>query len=405
MNRTALLLALVVLASCEAPLVFPGADNRQKGVQTGRIEGRVVVNSIARGKIVLFLYDAARPPPPLGTGRPLTFTVVSREAVFGAVADGNAGPFTAPFAFSLEAPGKYLIRGFIDANDDFIPWYGVTADTTLGDVGGAAIDPATRASRVVEVGTDEAGNPRPALEVSVTFSDSARVPLDRPIFAVVGGNDSVVVSGQPKVIELQALPIDEGVIMQSAPGFLLRFLDDDGDGLPDDANGDGVPELWPRVVVRKVAPAQPSGVGPGSFDRSTLVDENDLDRNGIVDADGADYELDATGEKDGKADVVVLAAGFDPTEYAALLFDAMGRVKTTPTPVPRLKLVLQPRAFDVSTPAAPQRLRAVPVGRYAITVIQQTGQTWRVPNELSPGIAEFVGLPIVASQRFLVQVQ
>lgn len=387
MNRL-VLLSLVLLAACEAPAVFSGPDKRQSTV-SGRIEGSVIVNSTARGKLVLFLYDAARPPPPQGTGRPLTFTVVPRDAVFGAAPDGNAGPFTAPFAFSLVAPGDYLIRGFIDANDDFIPWYGVTADTTQGDVGGGAIDPVTRASRIVTVGVDEAGTPVPALDVPVSFSDAARLPVDRPIFSVLGGLDQVVVSGlQPVVIELQALPITEGVVVQPAPAFLLRLVDDDGDGLPDDANGDGRPDLWPRVVVRKLA-----------ADKSVLVDENDLDRNGLLDETGEDWN------DDGAPDLVVLGAGFDPTEYQAQLFDGQGRVKQTPTLVPRLKLVLFNRAFDASNPRAPTLLPFAPVGRYAITVIQQTGQTWRVPNELSPELAEPARLPIVPSQSFLVQVQ
>lgn len=379
----------VLLCACEAPNVFSGADKRQN-TQSGRIEGQVIVNSTARGRIVLFLYDAARPPPPVGTGRPITFTVVSQESVFGKAAEGDAGPFTAPFAFSLVAPNRYLIRGFIDSNADFIPWYGVTADTTAGDVGGAAIDPVTRASRIVEVGVDDAGSPIPALDVPVSFSDTARLPVDRPIFSVVGGMSSVTLSGAPKILELQATPIDEGVMMQPTPAFLVRFVDDNADGVPDDANGDGIPEVWPRVVVRKV---QQEG--------SPLIDENDLDKNGVVDATGEDYEH-ANGEKDGLPDVVVLAAGFDVSEYAAQLVDGMGRVKPTPTALPRLKLVLQPRAFDASTPTAPQLLKAVPIGRYAITVIQQTGQTWRVPNELGLGVP---GLPLVAPQGFVVQVQ
>ena len=53
-------------------------------------------------------------------------------------------------------------------------------------------------------------------------------------------------------------------------------------------------------------------------------------------------------------------------------------------------------------PSSPQPLRAVPIGHYAITVIQQTGQTWRVPNELGLDVP---GLPLVASQSFVVQVQ
>ncbi|MDP1826408.1 MAG: hypothetical protein Q8L48_24280 [Archangium sp.] len=389
MKRTVLVVALTLLG-CEAPGVFPGGDKRQN-TQSGRIEGQVIVSTATRGRIVLFLYDAARPPPPSGTGRPLTFTVVSRESVFGAALENDTGPFTAPFAFSLVAPGRYLIRGFVDSNDDFIPWYGVTADATQGDVGGGAIDPVTRATRVVEVGTDEAGQPIPALDVPVSFSDAAKVPLDRPIFSVIGGMDSVTLTGnQPKVIELQATVINEGVMNQPTPAFMVRFLDDNLDGVPDDANADGVPEVWPRVVVRKLP-----------LEKSPLLDENDLDKNGIVDAEGEDYEH-ANAEKDGKPDVVVLAAGFDVTEYAASLVDAMGRVKATPTIVPKLRLVLQPRAFDVSAPTSPQLLRGVPVGRYAITVIQLTGQTWRVPNELGLDVP---GLPLIASQSFVVQVQ
>lgn len=385
-------LSLLLLVGCEAPPVFPGKDKRQN-TQSGRIEGNVIVNTATRGRIILFLYDAARPPPPVGTGRPITFTVVSREAVFGSALDGDVGPFTAPFAFSLVAPNRYLIRGFIDSNDDFIPWYGVTADTTEGDVGGAFIDPATRASRVVEVGLTEDGQPIPALDVPVSFSDAAKLPLDRPIFSVVGGMESITLSGSPQVIELQATPINEGVMMQPTPAFMVRFVDDNNDGVPDDANADGIPEVWPRVVVRKI---QQEG--------SPLIDENDLDKNGVVDppSETAPTYERADGTDDGLPDVVVLQAGFDVSALAPQLVDTMGRVKTTPTLVPRLRLVLRPRALDASNPSAPQPLRAVPIGRYAITVIQLTGQTWRVPNELG---LEVPGLPLVASQSFVINVQ
>lgn len=387
-----LVLTLALLAACDAPKVFGGADKRQSGAPAGRIEGEVIISSATRGRVVLFLYDAARPPPPAGTGRPLTFTVVSREAIFGGAADGDLGPFTADFAFSLVEPGQYLIRGFIDTNDDFIPWYGVTADVNAGDVGGAAVDPVTRVPRVVEVGVDGNGTPIPALKVPVSFSDTAKVPLDRPVFEVAGTPEFTEVTAPATVIELQSRPIEDGVIHESSPAFLLRFVDDDGDGAPDDANGDGVPEVWPRVVVRKLA----AGQGP-------LVDENDLDGDGIIDAEGVDY-LHADGTQDGKPDLVVLAAGFDPTEYAALLFDSMGRVKQTPTPVTHLKMVIRPIALDASNPSAPAPLATMPPGDYAVTVIQQTGQTWRVPNELAPGIGGALELPEVASQAFVVRV-
>lgn len=397
MKRALLLAGVVGLAACEAPPVFPGADKRQN-THAGRVEGQVVVSSVARGKAVLFLYDAARPPPPSGTGRPLTFTVVSREALFGAAVDGDAGPFTAPFAFSLVPPGRYLVRGFLDADDDFLPWYGVTADVTQGDVGGAALT-ASRELRVVEVGTDEAGLPVAALDVPVTFSDAARVPVDRPVFAVPTAQEGppvVTLEGSQLAVDLVATPLDDGVVQQAQPGFLVRLVDDDGDGQPDDANGDGVPEVWPRVVVRKLAGAH------------ALVDENDVDRNGLLDAEGVDYgHVDpASGAAiaaDGKPDLAVLAAGFDVSEYAAQLVDAQGRVKPAPTLVPKLRLVVRARALDVSVPGAPAVLQAVPSGDWSITIIQQTGQTWRVPNELAPGLGDTLGLPVIASQGLVVR--
>lgn len=388
---------LVALAACEAPPVAPSADQRQNTL-TGRIEGDVVIASAARGNVVLFLYDAARPPPPEGTGRPLTFTVVPRAVAFAHAADGDVGPHVAPYAFSLVEPGRYLIKGFVDVGGDFVPWYGVTADTNEGDVGGAAVDPVTRAPKVVEIGTTADGTPVPALDVTVSFSDAARVPVDRPVFQETTGATSATVFTAPITVTLDATPIDEKGVYEPLPVFLARLVDDDGDGVPDDSNGDGVPDFWPRVVVRKLA----DGASP-------LLDENDLDKDGVLDATGADYDhvnptTGATIPADGRPDLVVLAAGFDFTSLVPQLVDGTGRPNPAPTVVTRLPLTIQPRAFDVSDPAHPGVLKTVPSGRYAVTVIQLTGQTWRVPNELTPGLGEQVGLPSLAPQSFVVEV-
>ena len=141
-----------------------------------------------------------------------------------------------------------------------------------------------------------------------------------------------------------------------------------------------------------------------------LLDENDLDKNGILDAAGEDYEhvnpmTGAAIPADGKPDAVALAAGFDPTELAPLLMDPMtGLVRQTPVPVGRLKLVIKPVAVDISNPAAPQPVKSLPKGRYAITLLQLSGQTWRLPNELQLGIADKFRLPMVVSQGFVIEV-
>jgi hypothetical protein len=178
------------------------------------------------------------------------------------------------------------------------------------------------------------------------------------------------------------------------PGFLVRYMDEDGNGEPDDTNNDGVPELWPRVVVRKLAL---SGGG--------LVDENDLDRNGLLDAEGADYTR-FDGTTDGLPDQVVLAAGLVPDAPLAALRAAemAGRPRMDPVVVSKLDLVVQPLAYDTRDPRQPMRLKSLPSGRYALILLQFTGQTWRTPNELSPSLTPTFGLPSVDSQSFIIEV-
>ncbi|WP_375767693.1 hypothetical protein NR798_39385 [Archangium gephyra] len=400
-----LALASVLATGCEPPPVVPTADQRQNQ-QLSRIEGQVVVQSQARGNAIVLLYDAARPPPPQGSGRPLSFTVIPAQKLFGPAAPGSSGPFTAPFSFSLVAPGRYLLRGFIDADTcltgatpchgpDFIPWFSITGEPNAGDVGGAAVDPVTRVPRVVEVAAGPDGALQAASGVIVSFSDSSTVPTERPAFRVEGGSRFDPSEGS-KRLDLVPLRVQEGVVSAGHPGLVVRCVDDNGDGFPDDANGDGQPDLWPRVVVRKLTG------WPGLSEAQQLADENDLDRDGILDAVGADYPRD-DGTSDGLPDQVVLAAVLapDPALMDALLeYDESPCVEV----VPSLRVVVQPQALDVRDPLKRMPLQSVPSGRYAITLVQFTGQTWRVPNELSPTLAPEDGLPPVESQSFVLEV-
>lgn len=430
MTRPLLLAALLTLSACEAPPVVPTADRRQNGLNS-RIEGELLVTGHTRGNAVVLLFDVDRPPPPAGTGRPLAFTFVPAERIFGRALEDPAqvGPFVAPFTFSQVPEGRYLIRGFIDAEGalpgrvpDFIPWFGVTSDVNRGDLGGAYVDPLTRAPRVVTVERDAEGNLPPVQGVSVIFQESSAtlVPVDRPVFRVTTDSSTfsptLLNPATNKVVELAVAPIQEGVIDQRQPAFLLRYVDENADGVVDTLNG--VPQVWPKVVVRKLAEDD---------NPALLVDENDRDRNGILDAEGfADYpHLDLSNGQpiaaDGEADLVVLAAGWYPPQVAALLNDPeTGLPRTEPdpssptgtrfitVPVTALNLVLGtsegPLAFDARNPAAPAPLAAIPAGRYGIVLIQQSGQTWRVPNELSPPVAETLALPAVESQGFVLEV-
>lgn len=410
MNRSAtrglalvgLCLSTLLPLGCEPPEVV-ATEDRQQQTQTARIEGTVVLQGRARGNAVVFLYDAERPPPPQGTGRPLSFTVVPQEELFGAeLGTTSVGPFTAPFVFPLVPPGRYLLRGFIDGDPcrvggafchgpDFIPWFNVTAEPNGGDVAGAAIDPLTRVQRVVEVGVSASGEPLPVLGVPVSFSDAAAVPTDRPAFEVEG--TSRFEAGESlKVLKLHSRAMPEGVMNLRDPLFLVRFMDENHDGVPDDTNRDGNPDFWPRVVVRKLA------------DGAALTDENDLDNNGVLDTQGVDY-AHADGSQDGKPDLVVLASGLVPDTFISGLTDAEGNPRMDAVlPLKELTLAVRPIAFDARDPSAPAMLAKVPSGRYAVILLQSTGQTWRVPNELSPALAERLGLPPLESQAFVLEI-
>ncbi|MFP2898569.1 hypothetical protein [Corallococcus sp. 4LFB] len=396
-------LASLLSGGCDSPDVVPTADGRQN-TRSARIEGSLVVQSRARGNAIVFLYDAANPPPPAGSGRPVAFTVVTAAELFGAsLGDSSTGPFTAPFSLSLVEPGRYLLRGFIDADtcrnvpqpchvSDFNPWYGVTSEPNAGDVGGGAVDPATGATRILEVTTDADGWPQPLTGVSVSFADSATVPFDRPAFQTADAREFTPATTPTKLLTLTPQVLT-GAVDQRPPGFWVQLVDANKDGVPDDANGDGVPDFWPRVIVRKLA----EGV-------TGYVDENDLDRDGVVDQEGVDYAR-ANGGLDGKPDVVVLAAGLVPDPLLAALLDGEGKPRPQPVFVPQLLVAIRALALDARDPAAPAPLAAVPPGRYSVTLLQSTGQTWRLPNELDPALAEAVGLPGVQSQAFVLEVR
>ncbi|MBJ6759640.1 hypothetical protein JGU66_02620 [Myxococcaceae bacterium JPH2] len=399
----ALAVSSVLSVGCEAPSVVPTADHQQN-TRAARIEGTLVAQTRARGNAIVFIYDADRPPPPVGTGRPKAFTVIPAVELFGqALGDPSAtGPFTAPFTLSLVYPGRYLLRGFIDADtcrtgaqpchsSDFIPWYGVTGEPNMGDVGGAAVDLATGASRILEVTEDADGWPQPLTGVAVSFSDTATVPLDRPAFQVAVGTRTLDAKSGTKFLKLRPQVISQGGVEQRPPGFLVQYVDDNKDGVPDDANRDNVGDLWPKVVVRKLA----GTVG--------VLDENDLDHNGIPDAEGVDY-VHTDGMRDGQPDVVVLAAGLVPDPLITALTDESGAPRMKPIIVPELDIAIRPIALDARNPAAPAPLATLPSGRYSITLITSTGQTWRVPNELDPALAPTLGLPSVETQSFTIEV-
>jgi hypothetical protein len=330
----------------------------------------------------------------------VTFTVVPQSVLFAGASDDAAGPFVAPFHFSLVGAGHYLLEGFVDqdgcasgASDcivpDFNPFFTVTREPNAGDVGGAALA-ADGSLQVFTIAKGSNGQLNAVTGASVGFADSARFPADRPVFSV-SGSGTLDPAGGPIALTLTATPIDLGPVHERSPVFLAKYVDEDGDGQPDDANGDGAPDFFPKVFVRKLADEGPP-----------LADENDLDQNGVLDATGVDYEH-VDGTKDGKPDAVVLAAAIDPAPIIAALGGGSPDVNAV-APLTSLTVYVKPLALDASDPTQPVPLKDVPKGRYAITIENFTGQTWRTPNELDPALAPAFQMQGAVTQSFVIEV-
>jgi hypothetical protein len=426
MKKALILSPMLSLLACEAPPVF-ATSQPAESTQLSNIQGNVVAQTHSRGNAIVFLFDAERPPPPVGSGLPLAFDVVPKDTLFGAEAnDGTSvGPFAAPFAFSLVAPGNYLIEGFIDLDGclpapincrttGFIPWFNVTNEPNAGDVGGAAADPVTQQPTIVTIDPTTLA---PVTDVTVAYTDLAEYTVDRPSFSVcipqLDGTCPQVDAGTVftplppsaanpvggEVFEIDPTSVTVGsTVLQ--PLFLAKWADIDG-GVPVDGDGDPQlgPDFWPKVIVRKLNSANP------------LSDEN-VDSRGLPLPNFVTYpHLDPT--LDSQAAQVALTAFIPVTDVAPYLTDGTGQPILTPVPVPKLHIVvgptatgpngpLFPPAVDITNPAAPAPLTVLPAGIYGIYLIQFTGQAWRVPNELAPPFFQSLDFQENDSQAFIL---
>ncbi|MBS2029846.1 MAG: hypothetical protein JST54_18235 [Deltaproteobacteria bacterium] len=424
-----------LLAACSSPPVQTSADRLNTAITT-TLSGQVVVAGGARGDAVILLYEAAHPPAPFGTGHPIAFALVPASTLFaGALHDGNApGPFAASYTFPTVAPGTYLVAAFLDSDacltgpsttcqlSDFDPFYIVTREPNGHDQLGGHVDQNGQLLPVLVPQADPDGHLAAVSGVQVGIGATAL--LDRPTFSVVGDPNQLDAQGnisvsktEPTFFGLSSLPLNASPVVEKQPAFLVRYVDDDHDGKPD-LSPLGVPALWPKIFVRKIADPDPSNVVPAVA--AGLRDENDLDDDGVLDAAGKSYDhlllVDGGAPQlikaDAAPDLVILPTAYvdqpiaDPNLalvpaqlYAQLALPDGGPDMEAVLPQTTLPVAVLPQAVDASG-LIPVPLAAIPPGRYAVIVEQFTGQTWRVPNELSPAVAPGVGLTPTGSQAF-----
>lgn len=331
MKRSSIAFLTVIVASCGEPTIEEYEPHA--GVITGTVlvasqpeSNDPCVPAPARGNVIVTLFAEDMLPPPEGTSSPLSFIVVPESAFFSVEEQGE-GLFAAPFTIPTVPGGRYQVRAFLDADGDFRPTIPLLAQPTAGDVGGGFVDDAGE-FRILEV-RDDAATPQITVRVGLP------IPVERPGFAHSSTTSFTVPYATPQTLILssRAIQATDVTMKPECTSFLVQYVDVDGDGTPDDSNGDHLPDLYPQVLLRRIN-------GPGE-----------------------------TG-------TILIPGIIDPLPYQ----DALSVVPAVPTAT--LAVLLPPLAVE-QTADGLTFLPAPPPGEYETIVISGTGQTWQVPNDLA----------------------
>lgn len=324
---------IAAMAGCAEVPLSPGAE-----APGNVLAGQVVVTEGAASDTFVFLYGAGDPPPPLGLGAPEDFTGIAGSA-FSA-----EGMPSAAFAIPDVERGVWLLTAIVDRDRDFRPYSAAYAGATCGDGVGALVD-GDGAPEPLQV---DAGEWAQGLTVAV----GRTLTTERPVFTVVADPVDQVAAAAGAPVRLEADRVWaadlhlEGPLNPRDPEpcrtyFPVVVVDADMDGAPDPhpTYGDlGLVDVWPRVYF--------GFEGPG---------------------EGESWAAEA-------------AIPPDPAWLAQPL--------NTPIAATSLDALFLPVARHTLPDGSAEQVQApdLPAGRWSVTVISPTGQTWAVPNELA-GVA------------------
>lgn len=358
-SRSTLLLPLTFLLGC--PLAVSPTDGTPPPAT--HVAGSVVLEDPAGteepgGPTFVFRYDCANPPPPAGTGRPLDFLVLPEEAFAAGRAD-----FLFP---SVPAGSCAIITGFVDRDRDWSPFVSISNQATAGDLATNAV--------TIQVEEKPADSDLiPPVEGVVLEADTI-VPLDRPAFTITdltganGGRLDVgpAVGTSPNAyVRLTTRDVDTSIAKAESPVFtVVMQADGDGNGWPDDLNADGVPDVvWPRVLFVRTDDADPTGM---------------TQAEGPVVLPGVVLPLDPDDPDDVESNLVLTS------RLAELPFDGAQVIPQTGLTVVVPPLIVTDLATAATSPIETLRDAGANVlGDYQIVVMNSSGQTWTVPNELA----------------------
>ncbi len=284
----------------------------RSGIVTGPL------TTTGQGDAWVFLYRPGEGPP----GAPAAPRFVSAVSAKRLQTDPR-------YVIANVKPNPYRLFGILDVDSDFDGTIDVLSQPTAGDRVSTPVDFQSQPGRGATVPL-ELGQP---------------VFTEPPAFSLEGvaGDDLVLDFALDAITPLTLLADPVGHFEPKQVGFTFGLLDADGDLRPDDADGDGTPELTLQLFLRWLP-------RPGQLPEDTTV-------------------------------IVPLA--FDPSPFLRTL---EGRVGATVT-ADRLQVVMVPLAQALGPSedggAGVRPYGAPPAGDYELVALAAGGQFWRVPNQLA----------------------
>ncbi len=308
--------------------------------------------------VLVLLYDAADPPPPAGTGSPLSFATIPASEFTGE----GAGVQSAPFHLTRVPDGSFLVVAVMDVDDDFLPLLTSNAGATCGDWAGAHV--ADLISQEIAPVTVSGGT---RID-QVTVLLGRQYTTERPAFSF--GDNTALLDFQAFTdldFDLLSTGIESDLIQIASPaeateacltGFLTLVEADaeTGEPLPHWVYGSvEVPSGYPEAaILQQVAYA----VWPRVFASYTGVGGPPL-------LPGESWTSEAVHDPD------TVTEAWPPNTYF---------------PNSSLNMTFVPAALHTLPDGSQEFVfdrEALPRGEWAVTVISPSGQTWTLPNEIA----------------------
>lgn len=362
-------LLLTLLSCAYEPPLDPGANGIDEAVS---LSGDLVIagSGDTIGPAMVFRYSTADLPLPYGFGSPVDLATVPTSAWERPV---DGGIEVAPWSMAGVGAGSWWITALVDVDGDFNPFYDFTTSATCGDrIGAFVADPYDPTPMTLSVGDpdDPDSIPIPSHLEGLEIVVDDPLAVERPVFTLSAQTPSVSrTSADLQYVILDTTTVDHPLLTipesdddPCQPDFLVHLVDADGDGVLDphpnpDFAAAGRGDVWPRIY------------GITYTDAAGDVTDPSVD----PDATAWFTEFPLVHE-------VWTFAGRDPGE------------RFTDT---QLSLIFTQAAARIEADGSQTPFYGpdVPTGYWSLMAVVETGQMWRIPNQLGADMAEFDAAP------------